>query len=171
VVKPRGQNDFAYAHTLDTRLFAVLQQHAVDKPILVFCPTRKGTASRLLFTSTGTRHSLGTISTARQLAKEYEATMKSNQPLPWSIPVQCVTRHLTRQDFHRWLELIRLSMTKISLVSEHCTIGNTVTHTHHLQLWLLWESAYIMPDSPSTTGRPSKTCICVKYYECFWLRR
>ncbi|KAG2755826.1 P-loop containing nucleoside triphosphate hydrolase protein [Suillus brevipes Sb2] len=88
VVKPRGQNDFAYAHTLDTRLFAVLQQHAVDKPILVFCPTRKGTASRLLFTSTGTRHSLGTISTARQLAKEYEATMKSNQPLPWSIPVQ-----------------------------------------------------------------------------------
>ncbi|KAG1761698.1 Sec63 Brl domain-containing protein [Suillus occidentalis] len=88
VVKPRGQNDFAYAHTLDARLFAVLQQHAVDKPILVFCPTRKGMASRLLVTSTGTRHSLGTISTARQLAKEYEATMKANQPLPWSIPVQ-----------------------------------------------------------------------------------
>ncbi|KAG2362507.1 hypothetical protein BDR07DRAFT_1451114 [Suillus spraguei] len=71
VVKPRGQNDFAYAHTLDARLFAVLQQHAVDKPILVFCPTRKGT-----------------ITTARQLAKEYEETMKTNQLLPWSMPLQ-----------------------------------------------------------------------------------
>ncbi|KAG2041892.1 Sec63 Brl domain-containing protein [Suillus americanus] len=71
VVKPRGQNDFAYAHTLDARLFAVLQQHAVDKPILVFCPTRKGT-----------------ITTARQLAKEYEETMKANQLLPWSMPLQ-----------------------------------------------------------------------------------
>ncbi|KAG2349464.1 P-loop containing nucleoside triphosphate hydrolase protein [Suillus weaverae] len=71
VVKPRGQNDFAYAHTLDARLFAVLQQHAVDKPVLVFCPTRKGT-----------------ITTAKQLAKEYEETMKANQLLPWSMPLQ-----------------------------------------------------------------------------------
>ncbi|KAG1903838.1 uncharacterized protein F5891DRAFT_1208495 [Suillus fuscotomentosus] len=71
VVKPKGQNDFAYAHTLDTRLFAILQQHAVDKPILVFCPTRKGT-----------------ITTARQLAKEYEETMKAKQLLPWSMPLQ-----------------------------------------------------------------------------------
>ncbi|KAG1789378.1 uncharacterized protein HD556DRAFT_1446994 [Suillus plorans] len=71
VVKPKGQNDFAYAHTLDTRLFTVLQQHAVDKPILVFCPTRKGT-----------------ITTARQLAKEYEETMKAKRLLPWSMPLQ-----------------------------------------------------------------------------------
>ncbi|KAG2147242.1 Sec63 Brl domain-containing protein [Suillus cothurnatus] len=71
VVKPKGLNDFAYAHTLDARLFTVLQQHAVDKPILVFCPTRKGT-----------------ITTARQLAKEYEETMKTNQLLPWSKPLQ-----------------------------------------------------------------------------------
>ncbi|KAG2146850.1 Sec63 Brl domain-containing protein [Suillus bovinus] len=71
VIKPKGQNDFAYAHTLDARLFAVLQQHAVDKPILVFCPTRKGT-----------------ITTARQLAKEYEETMKAKKPLPWSMPLQ-----------------------------------------------------------------------------------
>ncbi|KAG1754344.1 hypothetical protein EDB19DRAFT_1902496 [Suillus lakei] len=70
VDKPRGQNDFAYAHTLDARLFTVLQHHAVDKPILVFCPTRKGT-----------------ITTARQLAKEYEETMKANQLLPWSMPL------------------------------------------------------------------------------------
>ncbi|KAG0697011.1 DEAD-domain-containing protein [Suillus ampliporus] len=70
VPKSRGQNDFAYAHTLDARLFSVLQQHAVDKPILVFCPTRKGT-----------------ITTARQLAKEYEEAMKTNQPLPWSRPL------------------------------------------------------------------------------------
>ncbi|OJA17319.1 hypothetical protein AZE42_04133 [Rhizopogon vesiculosus] len=71
VPKAKGQNDFAYAHTLDARLFSVLQRHAVDKPILVFCPTRKGT-----------------ITTARQLAKEYEEAIKMNQQLPWSRPLQ-----------------------------------------------------------------------------------
>ncbi|KAG1756350.1 DEAD-domain-containing protein, partial [Suillus paluster] len=70
VPKPRGQNDFAYAHTLDARLFSILQKHAIDKPILVFCPTRKGT-----------------ITTARQLAKEYEGAMKTCQPLPWNRPL------------------------------------------------------------------------------------
>lgn len=43
VAKPKGQNDFAYARTLDLRLFSVIQQHSTNKPILVFCPTRKGT--------------------------------------------------------------------------------------------------------------------------------
>ncbi|OAX41690.1 P-loop containing nucleoside triphosphate hydrolase protein [Rhizopogon vinicolor AM-OR11-026] len=70
VPKAKGQNDFAFAHTLDARLFSVLQRHAVDKPILVFCPTRKGT-----------------ITTARQLAKEYEEAIKMNQQLPWSRPL------------------------------------------------------------------------------------
>jgi len=43
VAKPKGLNDFAYARTLDLRLFSVIQQHSSNKPILVFCPTRKGT--------------------------------------------------------------------------------------------------------------------------------
>jgi len=42
IPRPKGQNDFAYAHTLDRRLFGFLQRHSQDKPILVFCPTRKG---------------------------------------------------------------------------------------------------------------------------------
>lgn len=42
IPRPKGQNDFAYGHTLDRRLFSFLQQHSQNKPILVFCPTRKG---------------------------------------------------------------------------------------------------------------------------------
>ncbi|KAF9227710.1 P-loop containing nucleoside triphosphate hydrolase protein [Gyrodon lividus] len=68
VTKPRGQNDFAYAHTLDLRLFTLLRQHSADKPILIFCPTRKGT-----------------VATAKQLAKDYEKASKAKQALPWSL--------------------------------------------------------------------------------------
>ncbi|KAH7923546.1 P-loop containing nucleoside triphosphate hydrolase protein, partial [Leucogyrophana mollusca] len=71
VPKPKGQNDFAYAHALDNRLFSVLQQHSANKPILVFCPTRKGT-----------------LTTAKHLAQEYEHAMKSKQHVPWSPPPQ-----------------------------------------------------------------------------------
>ncbi|KAF9246342.1 P-loop containing nucleoside triphosphate hydrolase protein [Melanogaster broomeanus] len=71
VAKPKGQNDFAYAHILDLRLFPVLQQHSADKPILIFCPTRKGT-----------------VATAKQLAKDYEAASKAKQALPWLPPTR-----------------------------------------------------------------------------------
>ena len=37
-----GHNDWVFATLLDQRLFPILQQHSVDKPIMVFCPTRKG---------------------------------------------------------------------------------------------------------------------------------
>ncbi|KIJ69181.1 hypothetical protein HYDPIDRAFT_24034 [Hydnomerulius pinastri MD-312] len=71
VAKSKGQNDFAYAHTLDSRLFPVLQQHSADKPILIFCPTRKGT-----------------VATAKQLAKDYERASMAKQSLPWSPPMR-----------------------------------------------------------------------------------
>ncbi|KAI6045611.1 hypothetical protein EDC04DRAFT_2888628 [Pisolithus marmoratus] len=71
IPRPKGQNDFVYARTLDRRLFSLLQQHCQNKPILVFCPTRKGT-----------------VATAKQLAMDYEAALKARQPLPWSPPTR-----------------------------------------------------------------------------------
>ncbi|KAG6376315.1 DEAD-domain-containing protein [Boletus reticuloceps] len=71
VAKPKGQNDFAYARTLDLRLFSIIQQHSTNKPILVFCPTRKGT-----------------LDTAKQLAKDYEQAMTGKNTLPWPPPMR-----------------------------------------------------------------------------------
>lgn len=40
---PRKQsNEFQFQKSLDYKLYGHLQQHSVNKPILVFCPTRKG---------------------------------------------------------------------------------------------------------------------------------
>ncbi|KAI6028575.1 hypothetical protein F5J12DRAFT_889093 [Pisolithus orientalis] len=71
IPKPKGQNDFVYAHTLDRRLFSLLQQHSQNKPILVFCPTRKGT-----------------VAAAKQLAMDYGAALKARKPLPWFPPTR-----------------------------------------------------------------------------------
>ncbi|KAG9318654.1 putative ATP-dependent DNA helicase MER3 [Chiua virens] len=71
VPKPKGQNDFAYARILDLRLFPVIQQHSTHKPILIFCPTRKGT-----------------LDAAKQLAKDYERAMKEKKNLPWRPPTR-----------------------------------------------------------------------------------
>lgn len=38
----KQQNEFQFNRALDYKLFQVLQQHSVNKPILVFCATRKG---------------------------------------------------------------------------------------------------------------------------------
>lgn len=74
IPKPKGQNDFVYAHTLDRRLFSLLQQHSQNKPILVFCPTRKGT-----------------VAAAKQLAMDYGAALKARKPLPWFPPTRYFT--------------------------------------------------------------------------------
>jgi len=73
--RSKGLNDFAYAHTLDGRLFEIIQRHSVNKPILVFCSTRKGT-----------------VTTAKVLAKEYEQAIKNKHQLPWTPP--------PKMDFH-----------------------------------------------------------------------
>ena len=40
--RKKDQNDFMFARVLDYRLYGILKDHSVDKPVLVFCPTRKG---------------------------------------------------------------------------------------------------------------------------------
>ncbi|KAF8911062.1 Sec63 Brl domain-containing protein [Gymnopilus junonius] len=69
VHRRNGTNDFQFAKVLDCRLFSVLQQFSVGKPILVFCSTRKGV-----------------IDTAEQLLKEYNETESKKSSLPWSRP-------------------------------------------------------------------------------------
>ncbi|TFK54660.1 hypothetical protein OE88DRAFT_1731974 [Heliocybe sulcata] len=69
VPRHRNQNEYQYSSTLDKKIFPILQQHSVNKPILVFVPTRKGV-----------------LSTAEHLASEYEQAAKVKQPLPWSQP-------------------------------------------------------------------------------------
>lgn len=46
--RKQEQNDFQFNRILDFRLYGVLQQHSVNKPILVFCATRKGTLTMLM---------------------------------------------------------------------------------------------------------------------------
>ncbi|TFY75843.1 hypothetical protein EWM64_g8169 [Hericium alpestre] len=68
--KGRGQNDFTFQNNLNYRLFPLLQQHSANKPILVFCTTRKGV-----------------LATAEQLAQDYAKAAEAKQTLPcYSIP-------------------------------------------------------------------------------------
>ncbi|KZV62156.1 P-loop containing nucleoside triphosphate hydrolase protein [Peniophora sp. CONT] len=69
VARKQNQNDFMFAKSLDKRLFQILQQHSVNKPILVFVSTRNGVWA-----------------TADQLAADYEQAVTSKQTLPWSRP-------------------------------------------------------------------------------------
>ncbi|KAK7034084.1 ATP-dependent DNA helicase MER3, partial [Paramarasmius palmivorus] len=75
VNRPKGQNDFAFARTLDNHLFGALQKHAAGKPILVFVSTRKG-----VFT------------TAEQLVKDYNDAQQKKKPLPWNRPGSAIDR-------------------------------------------------------------------------------
>ncbi|KAK0211119.1 Sec63 Brl domain-containing protein [Desarmillaria ectypa] len=67
VPRQRNQNDFQFSKLLDYKLFATLQTHSVGKPILVFCPTRKGV-----------------FATAEHMFKDYIEAEKKKQSLPWT---------------------------------------------------------------------------------------
>ena len=42
VPRRKDTNDFVFAKTLDYKMYGILQQHCDNKPVLVFCSTRKG---------------------------------------------------------------------------------------------------------------------------------
>ncbi|KAG9128506.1 Sec63 [Ceratobasidium sp. 392] len=67
--RPQGHNDFQFMKALDYKLFPIIQEHSSGKPILVFCPTRKGV-----------------MSTASQLADVCQKAIEAKQDLPWDIP-------------------------------------------------------------------------------------
>ncbi|PCH37704.1 nucleoside triphosphate hydrolase protein [Wolfiporia cocos MD-104 SS10] len=71
IPKKRDHNDFQYQKTLDYRLYRILLQHSVNKPMLVFCSTRKGV-----------------LSSAKQVMKEYEEASGKQQALPWTRPAR-----------------------------------------------------------------------------------
>ncbi|RPD80369.1 P-loop containing nucleoside triphosphate hydrolase protein [Lentinus tigrinus ALCF2SS1-7] len=65
----KDTNDFAFAKALDYKCYSVLQQHCYNKPVLVFCATRKGV-----------------MIAAEQIFKEYEEATTKRESLPWSKP-------------------------------------------------------------------------------------
>ncbi|KAI0076468.1 P-loop containing nucleoside triphosphate hydrolase protein [Panus rudis PR-1116 ss-1] len=69
IPRRQDQNDFQFTKALDYRLYGILQQHSVNKPMLVFCATRKGV-----------------MSTAEHLLKEYEGATEQKKTLPWTRP-------------------------------------------------------------------------------------
>ncbi|KAI0647359.1 P-loop containing nucleoside triphosphate hydrolase protein [Trametes meyenii] len=71
VPRRKDSNDFVFAKALDYRLYGILQQHCNNKPVLVFCPTRKGV-----------------MIAAEHVLKEYEEAINKKENLPWSKPSQ-----------------------------------------------------------------------------------
>ncbi|KAH9945850.1 P-loop containing nucleoside triphosphate hydrolase protein [Epithele typhae] len=69
VYRHKDANDFAFAKTLDYKIYSVLQQHCNNKPVLAFCPTRKGV-----------------VNAAEQVCKEYEEAIMKKGDLPWLRP-------------------------------------------------------------------------------------
>ncbi|KAH8099579.1 DEAD-domain-containing protein [Cristinia sonorae] len=67
--RKEGMNDFVFNRSLDYKLYGILQQHAVNKPVLIFCSTRKAV-----------------VQTAEQLKKEYEAGLNGKKAVPWNKP-------------------------------------------------------------------------------------
>ncbi|KAL4247433.1 Meiotic Crossover Helicase [Abortiporus biennis] len=69
VPRRQNQNDFQFLKSLDYKLYAILQQHAANKPVLVFSATRRSVTD-----------------TAEQLLKEYEQATQQKKTLPWNRP-------------------------------------------------------------------------------------
>lgn len=87
-------NDFQFAKTLEYKLFSTLQQYSVGKPILVFCPTRKGVdTSSIHFIHSDFLQ--GVFGTAEQLMKEYLDSEAKKTTLPWSRPARSVSDIVT----------------------------------------------------------------------------
>lgn len=88
VTRKKDQNDFMFARTLDYRVYGILKDHSVDKPVLIFCPTRKGLvlsqASHIIADAAFT----GVVATAEQLMKEYDQAMVAKDKLPWARPTR-----------------------------------------------------------------------------------
>ncbi|KLO07339.1 P-loop containing nucleoside triphosphate hydrolase protein [Schizopora paradoxa] len=70
----KQQNDFQFMRTLDFKLYDILLQHHTAKPMLVFCPTRKGV-----------------VATAEQLLKNYDESVAIRKKTPW-VPGKIINR-------------------------------------------------------------------------------
>lgn len=105
VPRRNGQNDFQFAKVLDYKLFSTLLQYSVGKPILIFCPTRKGgyvlhfRHARFYFVS-------GVFVTAEQLMKEYINNEAKKTTLPWSRPAGYIIRSDTPLKSHSNAEIV-----------------------------------------------------------------
>lgn len=87
--RKKEQNDFMFTRVLDFKLYAILKQHSVNKPVLVFCATRKGTIILSSLRSTlSDSENAGVVATAEQLMKEYEEDAAHKQNVPWSRPTR-----------------------------------------------------------------------------------
>lgn len=95
IPRKRDQNDFQYNQMLDYKLYAIIEEHACGKPMLIFCSTRKGIGTAASRNVLIDLRVLGVLSTAQQLVKEYEEAARSSQKLPWALSTRfhlCVFR-------------------------------------------------------------------------------
>lgn len=90
VYKKKDTNDYLFQRTLDFKLYSVLQTYSVDKPVLVFCTTRKGPFENYVPRFRLYLNYLGVMASAEQLMKEYESSLQKRERLPWTKPGRSV---------------------------------------------------------------------------------
>lgn len=81
-------NDWQWSHLLDTKLFAILQQHSVNKPMLIFCPTRKGSRPTVLLAKTVSDMIVGVMTVGELVMNEYNKLLEAKVSLPWTRPAR-----------------------------------------------------------------------------------